>query len=270
VTNASNRRTRLASATLLLLLGLEPACGSMGGPPPAAAPIGGVTAETVAVGSPSPVVVAVPAPPPPPPASPSSSSAKTAAASDDKPTSGVPHSATMLIYTANLTMAVYQVTQGMDSVEAIGKDEGGYLSTRNDNAITIRVGRDHFRDTLSRIEKLGDVLHRDIKAADVTDEFVDLEARIKNAHAMRDRLMELLQKAPVKEAIEIQKELGKVTEEIERMEGRMKLLKDQIAFSTISVSFSPVADQAVHDTTLLAPFPWLEKLGLGPLLGVHQ
>jgi hypothetical protein len=244
----------------------------MGGPtPPAAAPVGGVVAETVAIASPSPVVVAAP-PPPPPPSSPSSSpsAAKAAPATEEKPTSGVPHSATMLIYTANLTMAVYQVTQGMDSVEAIGKDEGGYLSTRSDNAITIRVGRDHFRETLSRIEKLGDVLHRDIKAEDVTDEFVDLDARIRNAHAMRDRLMELLQKAPVKEAIEIQKELGKVTEEIERMEGRMKLLKDQIAFSTISVSFSPVADQTVHDTTLLAPFPWLEKLGLGPLLGVHQ
>jgi hypothetical protein len=150
-----------------------------------------------------------------------------------------PHSDARRIYTANLTMAVYQETQGMDSVEQIGKEEGGYLSTRSDNAVTIRVPRDRFREALAHLEKLGDVLHRDFKAEDVTDEFVDLEARLRNARAKRDRLTLLLQKAPIKEAIDIEKELGRVTEEIERMEGRMKVLKDRIAFSTISVSFSP-------------------------------
>ena len=53
--------------------------------------------------------------------------------------------------------------------------------------------------------------HRDIKAQDVTDEFVDLQARLKNAYAIRDRLTELLSKAAVKEALEIEKELGRVT-----------------------------------------------------------
>jgi Domain of unknown function (DUF4349) len=268
------RQRRMAYWSLALVLVLtETGCGSMGGAIPPAA---------VATVSPEPVTVAAPPPPPPAPvdassalpasapAAPGTSGAKTLSTPEEKPMSGAPHSAAMLIYTANLSMAVYQVNQGMDAVEQIGREMGGYLSTRSDNAVTIRVQRDRFRDALARIEKLGDVLHRDIKAEDVTDEFVDLEARIKNAHAMRDRLTELLQKAQVKEAIEIQKELGKVTEEIERMEGRMKLLKDQIAFSTIGVSFSPVADQTVHDTTLLAPFPWLEKLGLSSLLSVHQ
>jgi hypothetical protein len=187
-----------------------------------------------------------------------------------KAVADVPHSAAMLIYTANLSMAVYQVAQGMDAVERIGKETGGYLSVRSDAAVTIRVPRDRFQDALSLVEKLGDVVHRDIKAQDVTDEFVDTEARLKNAYAMRDRLQDLLQKAQVKDAIEIEKELGRVTEDIERLEGRMKLLKDQIAFSTITVNFQPVQDQTVHDTSLLAPFPWLQELGLQSLLNVHQ
>ena len=69
----------------------------------------------------------------------------------------------------------------------------------------------------------------------MTDEFVDIQARLKNAYAIRDRLSELLSRAPVKEALDIEKELGRVTEEIERMEGKLKLLRDQIAFSTITV-----------------------------------
>jgi hypothetical protein len=204
-----------------------------------------------------------PAPPPPPP------SPGTAPAQPKVGNEG-PHSAAMLIYTANLSMAVFQVAQGIEAVEGIGQKAGGYLSTRSDNAVTIRVPRDKFQDSLAQIEKIGDVTQRDIKAEDVTDEFVDLSARLKNAYAMRDRLTDLLQKAPVKEAIEIQKELGHVTEDIERMEGRLKLLKDQIAFSTITVSFSPFADETFHDTTLVSPFPWLEKLGLQSLLQVHQ
>jgi hypothetical protein len=180
-----------------------------------------------------------------------------------------PHSAAMLVYTANLGMAVYQVEPALDGVEKAARDVGGYLSSRQDAAVTVRVPRDRFDDAVARIEKLGDVTHRDIKAEDVTDEFVDLQARLKNAYSIRDRLSDLLARAAVKEALDIEKELGRVTEEIERMEGRMKLLKDQIAFSTITVTFSALAAQTVHDTTLLAPFPWLQELGLGMLLDVH-
>jgi hypothetical protein len=180
----------------------------------------------------------------------------------------VPHSAAMLIYTAALALAVFQVNEAMDAVERIGRDTGGYLASRGDNAITIRVPRDRFDDAIGRVERLGDVVHRDIKAQDVTDQYVDLQARLKNAYAMREQLLELLRRASVKEALEIETALGRVTEQIEVMEGKLKLLRDQIAFSTITVQFAPVAQQDVHDTSLLAPFPWLQDLGLQRLLDV--
>jgi hypothetical protein len=179
-----------------------------------------------------------------------------------------PHGSSMLIYTATLHLAVFQVEQQMNNVERLAKEYGGYLSVRNDAQITIRIPRGKFDDVLKSIEKLGDVVHRSITAQDVTDEYVDLEIRLKNARAIRDRLAALLDKAGVKEAIEIQKELGRVTEEIERMEGRLKLLKDKIAFSTITVSFQPVDSQPVRDATIL-PFPWLQDLGLSSLMNVH-
>jgi Domain of unknown function (DUF4349) len=228
---------------------------------------------------------AAPEPPPPPPGAPSPSQAPSvgkelALAMNDadaakavaatKAVSDAPHSAAMLIYTATLSMAVYQVEPGLDAVEHVARDMGGYLSSRQDASITIRVPRDRFDETLTRIQKLGDVTHRDIKAQDVTDEFVDLQARLKNAYAIRDKLTDLLSKAAVKDALEIEKELGRVTEDIERMEGKLKLLRDQIAFSTVTVAFTPIAAQQVHDSSLLTPFPWLQELGLQSLLSVHQ
>jgi len=184
------------------------------------------------------------------------------------PPSSAPHSATMLIYTANLSLAVFHVEAGLDAVTRIGREVGGYLSARQDTAVTIRVPRERFEETIARIEAIGNVLHRDIRARDVTDEYVDLEARLKNSYAMRERLQELLAKANVKEALDIEAQLGRVTEEIERMEGKLKLMRDEISFSTITASFAPVAEQPVHDNALL-PFAWLQSLGLSSLLGVH-
>jgi hypothetical protein len=232
---------------------------------------GGAMAPSAAA-QPEPMAPLAP-PPPPPGAAAAGGAAPILLAMNDpakpKSVSDAPHSAAMLIYTANLSLAVFQVEPQLDAVERVAREAGGYLSSRQDNAITIRVPRDRFDDAIARIEKLGDVTHRDIKAQDVTDEFVDLQARLKNAYAIRDRLNELLSRAAVKEALDIEKELGRVTEDIERMEGKLKLLRDQMAFSTITVTFAPVAVEQVQDSTILAPFPWMKGLGLQSLLNVH-
>src|SRR5262249_5445821 len=122
---------------------------------------------------------------------------------------------------------------------------------------------------LRRIEGIGDVLHRSVAAEDVTDQFVDLELRLKNAHAVRARLEKLLEGASVKDAVEIHKELAKITEEIERLEGKLKLLKDRIAFSTITVGFERTEPQRVRAQALL-PFPWMRARALAPLLSVKR
>lgn len=170
-----------------------------------------------------------------------------------------------LVYTADFTLAVYQVEFGLDRTEAIARELGGYLSMRGDHEITVRVPRDKFREALAQIEKIGDVIHRDVKAIDVTDEFVDAESRLKNARVMRDRLQALLLKAAVKEAIEIEKELGRVTEQIEVLEGKMKMLSDRIAFSTITVRYTAKGPGDARPNFHL-PFVWVQTLGVHRLL----
>ncbi len=179
-----------------------------------------------------------------------------------------PHDAAMMIYSAHVTMAVYQVAPALDAIEAVARNVGGYLSSRNDTQIEIRVPRARFDEALKKVEANGDVLHHDVSATDVTDVYVDLDARLKNARAVRDRLEALLQKAAVKEAIEIQRELERVTGEIESMEGKLKVLRSRVAYSTIDVVFQPRGQAALHDTPGL-PFPWLAELGLPHLMDLH-
>ena len=235
-------------------------------------------AESPAQAPPAPPAEAAPgrnefgAPPPPPPPPPKPE--KKAEPPKDQPkaadgTDQSPHETSMLIYTARVTMAVYQVEQGLVAVEKIAKDMGGYLSLKRDREITVRVPRARFEPTLAAVDKIGDVLHRDIQAQDVTDEFVDTEIRIKNARAMQTRLKILLEKASVKEALEIEKEMRRVTEEIELLEGKLKLLKDKIAFSTITVAFE-ARGSAIQATRIKLPFPWLTQLGLPTLLHLSE
>lgn len=180
------------------------------------------------------------------------------------------HDASMLLRSAQLTLAVFEVDKKMDAVEALAKGLGGYLALRGDREVTVRVPRERFDEALRGMEKLGDVLHKSVAAEDVTDQYVDLELRLRNAHAVRARLEKLLESATVRDAVEIHKELAKVTDEIERLEGKLKLLRDRIAFSTITVSFERTDPQRVRSREALLPFPWMRTMGLAPLLQVNR
>jgi hypothetical protein len=175
----------------------------------------------------------------------------------------------MLAYSADFTLAVFQVDKSLAAVETLARDLGGYLAQRGDAQITVRVPRPRFDEAIARLEKLGDITHRNVSAEDVTDEYVDLELRLKNARAMRDQLAGLLKGAIVKDAVEIEKELAKVTEVIEQIEGRLKVMRDKVGYSSITVSFQANAPSPVRTTAIL-PFSWLDTMGLEPLLNVPK
>ena len=227
----------------------------------------GVPAGAAAQAYPAQAAPAAP-PPPPPPGTGGGQLAK-ASKDEDKTARPAAEMRDLVIYTATLTMAVYEVDRSLGAVEKIANDNGGYLGQRHDRAITIRVPRARFTQTLGALGGVGDVLHREIAAQDVTDEHVDLEIRIKNSRAMQRRLTELLAKATVKEAIDIEKELHRVTEELELLEGKMKLLADKIAFSTITVSFEPKS-ATVPVAQRKLPFDWLGSLNLPSLLSLSE
>ncbi|MFO0760597.1 MAG: DUF4349 domain-containing protein [Byssovorax sp.] len=173
----------------------------------------------------------------------------------------------LLVYTAQITMSVFEVNASLAQVEVIGKELGGFLAKRDDSSITIRVPVAKFEDAVKRIEKVGDMLHRNVTAEDVTEEFRDLEVRLRSARAVQERLTQLLAKAAkVEESVLIEKELDRVSGEIDRVEGRMKFLRDRAAYSTITVGFQAKPKDMGPSGPFRLPGRWLYELGLGRLL----
>lgn len=208
-----------------------------------------------------------PAPPPPPPGQAPQKPGQAPQRSDAGEVAVV--RGPMLIYTAHITMAVFEVNASMSKVEALGRDLGGFLAKRDDRSITIRVPASRFDEAVKRIEDVGDMLHRNVAAEDVTEEFRDLEIRLKSAHAVQQRLTELLARAvKVEESIAIERELDRVSGEIERIEGRMKFLRDRAAFSTITVTFDAKPREHVGQKQVRLPVSWLYNLGLQRLLSL--
>src|SRR5690606_19048838 len=118
---------------------------------------------------------------------------------------------------------------------------------RDSISMKIRVPAEKFDATLAEIRKSADrVVIETIKGEDVTEEFVDVEARLAAKRALEQQFIEIMKRAnTVEDALEVQTQLGDVRSEIERIEGRKRFLQDQAALSTIDVEIrTPAAFSA--------------------------
>lgn len=175
----------------------------------------------------------------------------------------------LLIYQAQLHLAVFKVAENLKAVAKAGTDAGGFLSQQNDTMLVIRVPAAKFSEVIEAIEALGDVLHRQVQATDVSEEFRDVEIRIRNALQVRERLAALLTKATtVEDSLRIERELERITGELERLKGRIRFLQDRIGYSTITVHFQPKEQEQIARDSFRLPFDWLDSLGLQRLLSL--
>ena len=109
---------------------------------------------------------------------------------------------------------------------------GGYMVRREDNAYTFRVPAEKFDAVFEELARLGAVAHRRVDAQDVTEEVQNLELRLRNARALRDRYEELLKRAEkVEDVLAIQRELAAVTETIKRLEWQLQARMTEVKMS---------------------------------------
>jgi len=102
--------------------------------------------------------------------------------------------------------------------------------------IVIRIPAARFSDALADLESLGEVSSEQVSGQDVTQEFIDLQARLRNYAAQETVLLRLMERAQtVTDTIRVQNELQRVQLEIERLRGRITYLEDQTAMSTIEL-----------------------------------
>jgi len=102
----------------------------------------------------------------------------------------------------------------------------------------VRVPADGVQNFLDQIGSLGSTQYRGLSADDVTEEFVDLAARMKSKRQLETRLLELVaaKAGDIRDLASLESELARVREEIERMEGRVRYLSDRVAMSTITIT----------------------------------
>lgn len=182
-----------------------------------------------------------------------------------------PASARILIYTAQLQVSTTDIDAALTAARRLCDEVGGYMDALMPDSIRIRVPAARFDEVLERVKTLGTVRSRNIQAQDVTDEYVDLQLRLRNAEALRDRLAAILEKAQtVKETLEVERELGRIREEIERIKGRLATLEKQVAFSTITISFVRPAEMQIERQAPPPPFPWLDDLTVERVLRLVQ
>jgi hypothetical protein len=148
----------------------------------------------------------------------------------------------MIVWTALLTLEVSSVSDAVQQAISFAKNADGYVEHRSDTgevsaSLTLRVPTSSLKQVLDALESLGTVTHRQLSSEDVTEQYIDVEARLQNKIALRDRLKELLQKATdVKDVLAIETELSRVQADIDSMQGRLKALKGQVDMATIHVT----------------------------------
>jgi hypothetical protein len=171
-----------------------------------------------------------------------------------------------VIYTAQMDIIVPDLNHALDEARKTADSLGGYMQNLSRGHITIRVPAEKFNDAIDALAKFGPVARREIQALDVTEQHTDLEIRLTNGRAALKRLQALLDKAVnVKEVLAIEKELIRMRTEMERLQGKMNLMKSQVAYATITVDFRQAARVSDHVGVKL-PFWWLSQLGLETLM----
>jgi outer membrane murein-binding lipoprotein Lpp len=152
-----------------------------------------------------------------------------------------------VISTANLVIEVKSAKEAFNEIINLTQVQGGFISNsyiydaggRNNGQFTIKVPAKNFYTAISQIEPLGTLKTRQITGQDVTEEFIDLNARLDNLKKQEVRLQEILKIAnTVKEVLEVEHELERVRGEIERLTGRMNYLGRSVEMSTISVTMT--------------------------------
>lgn len=172
----------------------------------------------------------------------------------------------IILYVAEMNIAVFRVDEKIEEIRDKIKDWGGYMISMDTNRIVFRVPAERFEDAIDELDTLGDVTYRNVNGTDVTDEYRDLQIRLKNAIAVRDRLLELLSDAKnINESLQVEHELERITEKIELMKGRLKYLSEAAAYSKITVHLTVKKKAKKPIPPLYAPFKWIQDVGLDTL-----
>ena len=152
-----------------------------------------------------------------------------------------------IIKTAQLTFETKDVAVTHQKILKLASDYKGFVQSDNSGKsynrvfqnLVVRIPTENFQNFIDGISEGVEYFdQKQISQKDVSEEFVDLEARLKAKRELEARYLELLKKAnSVKDMLEIERELSNIREEIEAKQGRLKYLQSQVSMSTATIEF---------------------------------
>ena len=173
----------------------------------------------------------------------------------------------MIIRTGEATLRVDSLEPAIARVTRLAEQLGGFVANtevttgdRNvrQGTLEIRIPSPRWNDAMSGLRPIGRLEGSKSTSEDVSEEYVDVTARMDNARRLEARLVALLENRTgrLEDVLAVERELARVREEIERYEGRLRFLRSRVAMSTLTVR--------LHE-----PFPLLEP-GDNPILGAFR
>lgn len=172
----------------------------------------------------------------------------------------------MRIYSAELSVRVSEFDASRSNLTSAVEAYGGYVSdsqiraterdneTYRDGQFTYRVPAENYSAFLETVRAEGTVTRENENVQDVTGQHADLEARLENLRAERDRLRELYEQAnDTEDVLAVQRELSDVQGEIERIEAQLETLENRVAYATVTVELREERPDVDYD-----PDRWYE------------
>lgn len=154
---------------------------------------------------------------------------------------------TMIIRTGSASIEIDSLEIAVARVRELAHRVGGFVANTQMQAgrnqtrsamLEIRLPSSRFDELVTGIQPIGRVESVNVSAEDVGEEYVDVAARVSNSHRLENRLIDVLntKTGKLRDVLEVERELSRVREEIERMEGRMRYLRTRTSISNFSIT----------------------------------
>ena len=156
----------------------------------------------------------------------------------------------VVIYNAHVSLETGDMQGTTERIRGLAESYGGYVAGSSRSTydmqsraeIAIRVPKDRFHAALKQIESYGKIIDEGTTSEDITQQYIDLKARLSNLQKQEERLREILDMAKtVDEILRVESELGRVRGEIESLQGQINYLEGNAEMSLISVTLAEPA-----------------------------
>lgn len=185
-----------------------------------------------------------------------------------------PNRSQAIVRTGTVRLGVDEFDSAREAAVTIARDHGGFVAgsdtnvervgnrTRTTGRLVLRVRSDRFSDAFGALKGVGEVRAASSDSRDVSDQLVDIEARLQNLRAQRDRLRRLYDEAnETDDVLRVGERLSSVQERIERLQAERRALRDKVTYATITVELrepgltptptaTPTPRPSYHETEL--------------------